>query len=72
MTSDYLPQIIVTGTIKEAKGDTEIICFNIPLGPLTLVCIVNIPGEDEDEAPVYVKFKFGKKKKGLPKLAHAA
>jgi len=57
----FLPQIVVTGHIKESNGPGEIISFSIPLGPITLVCIVNVPEEDEVEAPVYVKFKLDTK-----------
>jgi hypothetical protein len=53
-----LPQIIVTGRIKENREGNELLCFDIKLGPMTLVCIANIPDEDQDEAPVYVKFKI--------------
>lgn len=53
-----LPQIIVTGKIKENGVGNELLCFDIRLGPLTLVCIANIPDEDSDTAPVYVKFKM--------------
>lgn len=53
------PQIVVTGRYKEgAKGD--LIIFTIPLALFQIVCIVNVPGEDEEEAPVYVKFKVGR------------
>jgi hypothetical protein len=52
-----LPQITVNGRIKENSVGSEVLCFNIKLGALTLVCIANIPDEDQDEAPVYVKFK---------------
>jgi hypothetical protein len=52
-----LPQITVTGRVKENSVGSEVLCFNIKLGPMTLVCIANIPDEDQDEAPVYVKFK---------------
>ena len=53
----YLPQIKVIGRVKENDVGNEVICFNVRLGPITLVCIVNIPDEDRDTAPVYVKFK---------------
>lgn len=56
--SDQLPQIVVTGRVKENSVGSEMLCFNIKLGPVTLVCIANIPDEDQDTAPVYVKFKM--------------
>ncbi len=56
-----LPQITVTGRIKENAVCSEVLCFNIKLGPMTLVVIANIPDEDQDEAPVYVKFKVDTK-----------
>jgi hypothetical protein len=52
-----LPQITVTGRIKENSVGSEVLCFDIRLGPMTLVCIANIPDEEQDSAPVYVKFK---------------
>ena len=52
-----LPQITVTGRIKENDHGNELLCFDIRLGALTLVVIANIPDEDSDTAPVYVKFK---------------
>ena len=51
------PQIITTGYIKKSGQGTELITFNINLALFQLVCIVNIPGEGEEKAPVYVKFK---------------
>ena len=56
--SNQLPQIVVTGRVKENGVGSEILCFDIRLGPVTLVCIANIPDEDQDTAPVYVKFKM--------------
>lgn len=53
-----LPQIVAVGRLKENQTGGEIISFCVYLGPLTLVCIVNIPEEGEREAPVYVKFKI--------------
>lgn len=53
-----LPQITVTGRIKENGVGNELLCFDIRLGPMTLVVIANIPDEDCDTAPVYVKFKM--------------
>ncbi len=52
-----LPQVTVTGRVKENREGNELLCFDIKLGPMTLVVIANIPDEDSDEAPVYVKFK---------------
>lgn len=58
MFNSPLPQITVTGRIKENGQGSEILCFDIRLGPMTLVCIANIPDEGSDTAPVYVKFKM--------------
>ncbi len=55
---DDTPQITVDAVIKPAANNTEVLVFTIPLGPIDVVCIVNIPAEDEISAPVYVKFKF--------------
>lgn len=57
MFAERLPQIVVTGRIKENREGNELLCFDVRLGPLTLVCIANIPDEGEDSAPVYIKFK---------------
>jgi len=57
----HLPQIVVTGRIKENDQGGELLCFNINLGPLTLIVIANVPDEDQEEAPVYVKFKINTK-----------
>jgi hypothetical protein len=55
----FLPQLVLSGRIKaNTAGDGELIVFKLPMGMLTLLCIVNIPGEGEEEAPVYVKFRF--------------
>ena len=53
-----LRQVTVTGRIKENGAGSEILCFDIRLGPVTLVCIANIPDEGQNTAPVYVKFKM--------------
>lgn len=60
MNRDYLPQFRTMGTIKDNAAGGEIIHFRIPMGPLgSLICIVNIPGDGEKQAPVYVKIKAG-------------
>lgn len=55
---DDTPQITVDAVIKPAAENTEVLVFTIPLGPIDVICIVNIPPEGEVSAPVYVKFKF--------------
>jgi len=65
-----LPQIIVTGRIKENDKGNELLCFDIRLGPLTLVCIANIPDEDKDTAPVYVKFKVNTRRQEERDVRH--
>ena len=52
------PQIKVQGTIAPNSRGGEIVVFSIPLGPMEIVCLVNIPAEGDTKAPVYVKFKF--------------
>jgi hypothetical protein len=38
---------------------TETLSFSFNLGPLKVVCIANIPGEDAgDKAPVYVRLQL--------------
>ena len=56
------PQIVVTGQVKESKRG-EVIVFEIPLGFFRLICIVPIPDEESDRAPVYVKFKVSRSTK---------
>jgi len=38
----------------------DILIFTIPLGFLKIICLANVPDEDDENqyAPVYVKFKF--------------
>lgn len=48
-------QIIVTGYIKETRQG-EAIKFHVNLAFFRLTCIVNIPGEGEESAPVYCRF----------------
>jgi hypothetical protein len=55
---DTTPQITVDAVVKPAANDTEVLVFTIPLGPIDVICIVNIPPDNETTAPVYVKFKF--------------
>ena len=57
-SKERLPQIKVTCRIKPNRVGGEVLCFNIPLGPIEIVCVANIPCDEETEAPGYVKFKF--------------
>lgn len=50
------PQVTVTGRLKDTANG-EMIVFHLNLMFFQLVFLVNIPGEGEVEAPVYVKFK---------------
>lgn len=52
------PQIVLTGRIEPNKGGGEMIKFCVNLGLFQLKCIVNVPGEGETEAPVYIKFRI--------------
>lgn len=46
----------VMGTVKETARDSEVIHFELDMGPLMkLLFICNIPDEGQDQAPVYVK-----------------
>lgn len=50
----------VTGNIiyvGPEKKD-EAIVFEIPMGDLKIVAIVNIPADDEESAPVYLKWRL--------------
>lgn len=52
------PQLTVQGQVKRSRSsDSEVIVFEIPLVFFRMVCIVPIPDEGTDQAPVYVKFK---------------
>jgi len=67
-----LPQITVTGRVKENSVGSEVLCFDIRLGPMTLVVIANIPDEDQDSAPVYVKFKVNTRPREERDVRHDA
>lgn len=57
------PQITVRSTVKEtSKG--EMLVFQFDLGLFQIVCLANIPDDGEESAPVYVKFKVGRPRKG--------
>jgi hypothetical protein len=52
------PQIKITGHIKEGSR-SELYVFTIPIGRyIELPCIVNIPGEGENNSLVYVKARL--------------
>jgi len=53
-------QLRLTGQIRQNREDGECIHFTIHLGLFSLKCIVNIPDNESDEAPVYVKFRLRK------------
>ena len=55
---EFLPQLTLTASVKENNAGGETLAFIVPLGPLQIICIANIPGEGEREAPAYVKFKL--------------
>jgi hypothetical protein len=55
---EFLPQLTLTATVKENNAGGETLSFIVPMGPLQIICIANIPGEGEREAPAYVKFKL--------------
>jgi hypothetical protein len=58
MAREFLPQLVLTGTIKDNAAGGETLSFTIPFGPLQIICIANIPMDDDTEAPCYVKFKL--------------
>ncbi len=49
---------------KSGKG--EVFVFTIPLGFMSLVCIVPIPDDDVNDAPVYIKIKFNSNEVEMP------
>lgn len=51
------PQVIVTGYIEPNSTGGEVIKFNVNLGFFQLKCIVTVPCEGEESAPVYIKFR---------------
>lgn len=52
------PQMVLQGQVRKSRSsDSEVIVFEIPLVFFRMVCIVPIPDEGTDQAPVYVKFK---------------
>ena len=51
-----LNQITVTGRLKEGRGGSELIVFNLTLAFFNLTFIVTIPEQGTNQAPVYVKF----------------
>jgi hypothetical protein len=44
--------------IIPTQKDLDALVFTIELGPMSIICIANIPEEGSMYAPVYVKFKF--------------
>ncbi len=55
------PQLRLEGRVKPTRTGGEVIVFEIPLAFFRLVCIVPIPDEDTERAPVYVKFKVSRR-----------
>ncbi|MCR4286298.1 MAG: hypothetical protein NUW00_05365 [Candidatus Kaiserbacteria bacterium] len=55
---EFLPQLTLTASVKENSAGGETLSFIIPMGAVQIICIANIPGEGEREAPAYVKFKI--------------
>lgn len=55
------PQLTLEGRVKPTRSGGEVIVFEIPLAFVRLVCIVSIPDDDTDRAPVYVKFKIARR-----------
>jgi hypothetical protein len=56
--TDRDPQVIVEAVIKPTSTGTEMLVFSVPLGPVELTCLVNIPPDGETRSSVYVKFRF--------------
>jgi hypothetical protein len=54
------PQFKTTAILKKNKVGGEILTFTIRLGFFQIICIVNIPSEEQTEAPVYCKCKVVK------------
>lgn len=54
------PQFKTTAILKANKVGGEILTFTIRLGFFQIICIVNIPSEDQTESPVYCKCKVVK------------
>jgi len=61
------PQFKVMAKLKPNKAGGECLCFTINMGILDLICIANVPGEGDSQAPVYVKFHVhGDERSELP------
>lgn len=52
-------ELTTESRIIETRKGLEALVFEIPLGLLKIICIVNIPEEGLRTAPVYLKFKLG-------------
>lgn len=60
MKNEKDPQTIVVGRVKPCKNsqEREIGVFSINIGFYELVCLVNLPIDQEDTFKVYVKHKI--------------
>jgi len=56
---DQYGSATVEARVIETRRDSEAMVFEIPLGLLKIVCIVNIPPEGEEKAPAYLRFMPG-------------
>jgi hypothetical protein len=53
-------QLRTVGRLKKTTQESEIITVMFHLGPIRIICIVNIPPEGKDQAPAYVKIELAK------------
>jgi hypothetical protein len=60
--SDSGFEFTVPSVIKQNRVGGELLTFDLLFGFMKLVCIVNIPEEGRDSAPVYVKIKINEKR----------
>lgn len=51
-------QFTVNCVVRPTSKGTETLSFSFNLGILKIVCIANIPGENEETAPVYIKLQL--------------
>lgn len=54
------PQIVLEGILKKGEHN-DVIVIHIPILLFELICIVVVPLEGEDRAPVYIKHKLARR-----------
>jgi len=65
-------QVVIWGNVKPTKSDSEMIVFYVNLFLFKLVFIVNIPGEGENRAKIYMKFRLSDRDEYYEKTSESA